>query len=328
MYTLWCHTIKYESLFCSDFLDWLSTDLNILMNDKLTACAIILVVFVSVLIVQAYDNTWKLKMVIQEKRMVIVFYDFSREAFNGIKRWGVRRLFLLLSLFVISFGTRANFMIYPISKDIHGGGSELIRIYSKSTDTQYIKIYAKRITNPGTREESEVDVANWKDGMVVTPGRLILPAGSSKSVRLTQVKTPATEEVYRVYFESVKPEKKEYITENKSLKTDLSVNIIYAALVRALPENPKVHVNASVSPEKNIVINNAGNIRVGVKDIYFCRIATVGNDCVKKSYNKNIYPGNMFDTIVNKEGFAHIFIETNNNESAEKEGEVIHLTIP
>ncbi|WP_045449953.1 fimbrial protein [Citrobacter sp. S-77] len=240
----------------------------------------------------------------------------------------MRRLFLFLSLLVISFGTCANFIIYPISKDIHGGGSELIRIYSKSTDTQYIKIYAKRIINPGTREESEVDVANWKDGMVVTPRLIILPAGSSKSVRLTQVKNPAVEEVYRVYFESVKPDKKEDITENKSIKTDLSVNIIYAALVRALPETTKVHVNASVSPEKSIVINNAGNIRVGVKDIYFCRIAKMGNDCVKKSYNKNIYPGNMFDTIVNKEGFAHIFIETNNNESAEKEGEVIHLTIP
>jgi P pilus assembly chaperone PapD len=260
--------------------------------------------------------------------MEIGFYNPSRETFNGMKRWGVRRLFLLLSFLVISFGTRANFMIYPISKDIHGGGSELIRIYSKSTDTQYIKIYAKRIINPGTSEESEVDVANWKDGMVITPGRLILPAGSSKSVRLTQVTPPATEEVYRVYFESVKPEKKEDVAENKSLKTDLSVNIIYAALVRALPENPKLNVNASVSPEKSIVINNSGNIRVGVKDIYFCRNATMGNDCLKKSYNKNIYPGNRFDTIVNREEFAHVFIETNNNESAKKEGEVIHLTIP
>lgn len=49
----------------------------------------------------------------------------------------MRKLFL--SLLMIPFVTKANFMVYPISKEIKGASSEIIRIYSKSKDTQYIK---------------------------------------------------------------------------------------------------------------------------------------------------------------------------------------------
>ncbi|HGV3635720.1 TPA: CS1 fimbrial subunit B, partial [Escherichia coli] len=111
----------------------------------------------------------------------------------------MRKLFL--SLLMIPFVAKANFMIYPISKEIKGGSSELIRIYSKSKDTQYIKVYTKKVLNPGTKEEYEVDTPNWEGGLVTTPSKVILPGGGSKSVRLSQLKDISSEDVYRVYFE-------------------------------------------------------------------------------------------------------------------------------
>ncbi|HEO8950672.1 TPA: fimbrial protein, partial [Escherichia coli] len=179
--------------------------------------------------------------------------------------------FLFLVLLLFSFVANANFMIYPISKDVHEGGSDIIRVYSKSAETQYIKIYTKKIINPGSQNEQEVDSSNWKEGLVVSPVKLILPAGSSKSVRLTQIKKIDYEEVYRIYFESVSPQKKEHEGNIKKLNTELSVNIIYAALIRVLPENKKMSANASINTNGNIIVNNTGNVRIGIKNIYFCK---------------------------------------------------------
>ncbi|EJF8153489.1 fimbrial protein, partial [Escherichia coli] len=41
----------------------------------------------------------------------------------------MHKLFCLLSLLITPFVANANFMIYPISKDLKNGNSELIRVY-------------------------------------------------------------------------------------------------------------------------------------------------------------------------------------------------------
>ncbi|HAM9020943.1 TPA: fimbrial protein [Escherichia coli] len=237
----------------------------------------------------------------------------------------MRKLFL--SLLMIPFVAKANFMIYPISKEIKGGSSELIRIYSKSKDTQYIKVYTKKVLNPGTKEEYEVDTPNWEGGLVTTPSKVILPGGGSKSVRLSQLKDISSEDVYRVYFESIKPEKQDGLSKNKSLKTDLSVNIIYAALIRVLPKDGKSDMRASLSPKSSLLIKNTGNVRVGIKDAFFCKKTSINNDdCIKKTYNKNIYPGSSFDTEVIQNGFSHIFIDSVDG-SAGKQGKRMLISI-
>lgn len=237
------------------------------------------------------------------------------------------KMILFLSLLTPPFMVNANFMVYPISKDIKEGGSELIRIYSKSKDVQYIKVYTKKVLNPGTKEESEVDVQNWEGGVVVTPSRVILPGGSSKSVRLTQLKAASNEEIYRVYFESIKPEKHERLSKGNTLKTDLSVNIIYAALIRVIPKDGKIDVRVSLSPENRILLKNNGNIRLGIKDAFFCKTPSIDNkDCIKKKYNKNVYPGSLFDTGVMQNAFSHIFIDI--DEYMGKQGERIQIGIP
>lgn len=233
-------------------------------------------------------------------------------------------LFFLLS----SFTASANFMVYPISKDIKEGGSELIRIYSKSKDVQYIKVYTKKVLNPGTKEEYELDTPNWEGGIVTTPSKVILPGGASKSVRLTQLKATSSEEVYRVYFESVKPEKHEGPSKGRSLTTDLSVNIIYAALVRVLPKDEQRGASASLSSKNSIIVSNTGNVRLGLKDIFFCKTpGAKNNDCLKKTYNKNIYPGSLFDTGIIQNGFSHILIDSNGKDAG-KQGEQILANIP
>lgn len=239
----------------------------------------------------------------------------------------MQKIILFLCLLILPPIANANFMVYPISKDIKEGDSELIRIYSKSKDVQYIKVYTKKVINPGTKGEYEADIPNWDGGLTTTPSRIILPGGGSKSIRLTQLKASNTEEVYRVYFESVKPEKQEDISKNSSIKTELSVNIIYAALIRVLPSDSKKNVSVSRSPSDNIIINNTGNVRIGIKDVFFCKTQNINDGCVKKTYNKNVYPNSSFDTMITQDGFSHIFIDSVDG-SAERQGERIKISIP
>ncbi|EJF8153514.1 CS4 pilus chaperone CsaA, partial [Escherichia coli] len=71
---------------------------------------------------------------------------------------------------------------------------------------------------------------------------------------------------------------------------------------------------------------NNGNVRAGVKDIYFCKSSNIDDSCVKKTHNKNIYPEKSFDTLVNN-NFSYVFIKLN-HEDIEKEQGLIQLKVP
>ncbi len=237
------------------------------------------------------------------------------------------KILLFVILFFNVFAASANFMVYPISKDIQSGGSETIKVFSKSKDVQYIKIYTKRVINPGTKEEQEVDIKNWDGGLIVTPAKVVLPAGASKSIRLTEINKKEQEEVYRVYFESVKPGQQDDIEEkNGRVNTDLSVNIIYAALIRTSPENPQRKLDVSIE-SNNVWIKNTGNIRLGIKDVFLCDTTSINDKCAKFSYNRNLYPDMSVDTKLGKKGFSYAVIDTKDDRN-ENSGELINIKLP
>ena len=237
------------------------------------------------------------------------------------------KILLFIILFFNVFSASANFMVYPISKDIQSGGSETIKVFSKSKDVQYIKIYAKKVINPGTKEEREIDIKNWDGGLVVTPAKVVLPAGASKSIRLTEINKKEQEEVYRVYFESVKPGQQDDIEEkNGRVNTDLSVNIIYAALIRTTPENPQRKIGVSIE-SNSVWIKNTGNIRLGIKNVFLCDTTSINDRCAKFSYDKNLYPGVLVDTKLAKKEFSYAVIDTTDGRN-ENERELIHIKLP
>ena len=60
--------------------------------------------------------------------------------------------------------------VYPMELNVNSSGTAQIRVASKSDDIQFIRVRQKKILNPGTPQEKEVEMAAWKDGgVVVTP---------------------------------------------------------------------------------------------------------------------------------------------------------------
>ncbi|WP_429622361.1 fimbria/pilus periplasmic chaperone [Stenotrophomonas sp. AN71] len=185
----------------------------------------------------------------------------------------------------------ANMSVYPMSVDIgaQGEAASTIQVYSKSEETQFVKVSVKRVLQPGTAQEHEEEVNNWEGiGLVVSPPKFALPAGGSRAVRIVGMAAPKSEEVYRVYFEQVPLPSGEAEAEGtqSAAKTKLSVNLIWGVLVRMVPADPQVALERS-GPSR---LHNAGNIRLGLLKVGRC----TGSDdasCQWQTLEKNIYPG-------------------------------------
>lgn len=189
----------------------------------------------------------------------------------------------------------ASFTVYPIAASVEADKSSLIRIYSKDSDPLYIKTYVKRIVKPGTPEEYEEVVPAWQaNSLIVSPGKIIVPAGGNKAVRLTALTPPEKEVIYRVYFESVQPTEEEPgkvsgSTGKQKLSSNVSLNVIYAALVRVLPVNKTVDVGV-IKINDEIVLTGKGSVRTAIKRIELCPTQQSSEDCSSHEIKKNLYP--------------------------------------
>lgn len=221
-------------------------------------------------------------------------------------------LFYLLINSIIPYAS-ANFMVYPISTVLQGERSSLIRVYSKSSDILYIKSYVVKIINPGTPEEKEINISNWQDNeIIVSPARIIVPAGGERAVRLTSLSQPVQETLYRVYFEGVPSavDLSGNIKDDisfKDKKASVSINIIYGALVRVLPETKHIQLNVIRGSKGEISLRNDGNVRVGLAGIELCPTEKNNDKCIYHKYERGLYPQQKTSVITrNSSGFSWI----------------------
>ena len=99
-----------------------------------------------------------------------------------------------LSLPFFSEMALANMSVYPMELNVDKSGAAQIKVASKTDDIQFIRVRQKKILNPGTAQEKEIDVASWKEGgVVVTPEKFALAAGAMRVVRLVSLTPPEKE---------------------------------------------------------------------------------------------------------------------------------------
>ncbi|QIU88231.1 fimbrial protein [Yokenella regensburgei] len=194
---------------------------------------------------------------------------------------------LVSTLSLFSGVTMANMSVYPMELNMDSSGTAKIKVASKSDDIQFIRVTQKKILNPGTPLEKEVDVASWKEGgMVATPAKFALAAGSMRVVRLVSLTPPPVESTWRVYFEGVKqPDNILLEDKNRPAATaKLGVNVIWGALVHLAPQHPVVSLKIN-SLEGKII--NDGTLRVPLKEIAVCHS---GEQCRWFKEDATIYP--------------------------------------
>lgn len=198
-------------------------------------------------------------------------------------------------IFFLFFGVcYGNLSVYPMAVDMPGDKESVsINVSSSSSTIQYVKTKVTKVMHPATKNEQEVMVNNI-DGLVVSPGMFILPAGGERNVRVISMVTPNKEEVYRVYFETVPTF--DINEENSNITHNVSINMSWGALVRLIPL--KTDAKLALSAD-NKTLSNTGNVRVHLAKLYLC-----ANGCRWENVDKNIYPGEglLLPTLMSERG--------------------------
>lgn len=194
----------------------------------------------------------------------------------------------LPALALFSQSTLANMSVYPMELNVDNSGAGQIKVSSKSDDIQFIRIKKKKIINPGTLQEQEIDITSINEGaLVVTPEKFALAAGSMRVVRLVSLIPEKKETAWRVYFEGVNqpddPSEENSISVGNA-QAKVGVNIIWGALVHLAPESANVAL--SINPAKG-TLYNSGTLRVPLKEIGIC---SANSKCKWIEEHATIYP--------------------------------------
>ncbi|RSV86547.1 fimbrial protein TcfA [Klebsiella aerogenes] len=184
-------------------------------------------------------------------------------------------------LMAVSTASLANLTVYPITKDIDvGQKATTLQVYSKSPQTQYVRVSVRRILNPATPQERE-EAAGSQQGLVASPERFVLPAGATRAVRLISLVTPTQEEAWRVYFEPVASPDDEM--NDKAQNAKVNVNLVWGVLIRLLPGVARPQLARSADGTQLL---NRGNVRLGILKVGHCMPA-----CRWQQIDRSVYPG-------------------------------------
>ena len=212
--------------------------------------------------------------------------------------------------FLIGFSAQANITIYPMAVGLDSKGEGSVRILSKTNEVQFVKTKLLKIIHPGTPEEKEIVIEpGGENSLAIMPPKFAIPGGSSKLIRFVAMDTPEKEVLYRVMFESV-PSLDETASENTttSIKTDLSVNLVWGILVTVPPRQPKIDI--SITPDHQFLQNN-GTQRVKISDVGLCQRGEKEADCLWKKDNRNLFPDKQY-TLPATAGYEKLMIKYKN----------------
>ena len=186
-------------------------------------------------------------------------------------------LLACLALIALPLPAAAQMVLSKVALEFLAGGNprDDIEVTNGGTDTLYVQIEPNRINKPGTAEESRTLYRDPAElGLLITPGRLVVPPGQSAIVRVAVIDPP--KEVDNIYRITVRP----VVGEVKSVETAIKVVIAYDVLVVVRPPQPAADLKTERNG-KTMTLRNAGNSSI---------LLTQGNQCDAAGKNCQTLP--------------------------------------
>lgn len=190
-----------------------------------------------------------------------------------------------LALLMATPTAYANLTVHPMRVAVEHQRGAQVRVYSQSAQTQYVQATVKRIVDPATDHETEVDIEPGQlDAIAVTPGKFALAGGGNRLVRVIPLNTVTEETAYRVYFEGVRGDADETsMPSEKGPAAQVGLSLIWGALVHILPADPLADMRL-----EGASLHNTGNLRLGVTTVEHCVTKT---RCQSHDITHSVYPG-------------------------------------
>lgn len=164
-----------------------------------------------------------------------------------------------------------------------------IEIISQDKETQYIATETYVVENPTDANEKRTLITDpQKSGLMITPNKMVLPAGARKLMRFLLL-NPQTDkdQIYRV---TVKPVIQG--VEEQKQKMALKVLVGYEALVIVRPTDSKIEL-VGERKGNSLTITNNGNTNANLQSGQQCN--PTGGDC-KETNVTRIYAGQTWTT--------------------------------
>lgn len=191
-------------------------------------------------------------------------------------------LFLLSLSLLLALPAQANLTVHPMRSSVDAKRGTQIRIYSQSTQPQYIQASLRRIVDAADASEHEVEVEPSEAAIAITPGKFALAGGGNRLIRVIPLQPVQQETAYRVYFEGVRGPDETGLDPADSAQASVGVNLVWGALVNVLPADgtvlPRVHGRT---------LRNEGTLRLGITSISDCE----GTRCTAHAVSRSLYPG-------------------------------------
>jgi len=184
---------------------------------------------------------------------------------------------------LLAVPSHANLTIHPMRTSIDAKKGTQIRVYSQSTQPQYVQLSLRRIENAADADEREVEVESSEAAFAVTPAKFALAGGGNRLIRVIPLQPVQRETAYRVYFEGVRgPEESAAEGGGEGAAASLGVSLIWGALVNVLPADGEVEVQVNGNELRNV-----GTLRVGITSLADCD----GARCTAHDISRSLYPG-------------------------------------
>ncbi|HEL4111943.1 TPA: pilus assembly protein [Stenotrophomonas maltophilia] len=193
-------------------------------------------------------------------------------------------LFCLLPLSaLLAPPANANLSIHPMRAAVDSKRGTQIRVYSHSTQPQYVQARLLRISNPAQVGEEEVEMEAADAAVAITPGKFALSGGGNRLIRVIPLRTVEKEAAYRVYFEGVRgPDGTLLEDEEQAAQANVGVSLVWGALVNVLPANGSVDLQL-----QGDTLRNTGTLRVGITGAAVC---TAEGVCTPQDLSRSLYP--------------------------------------
>lgn len=194
---------------------------------------------------------------------------------------------LLLSSLLSAPSAKSQMSVYPMMVLLNEQGSGQIRVLSKSDDIQFVKTSIEKVLNPGMPTERQVNInVLEEEGIIATPQKFALAAGTQRIIRLMTAELPEKETTWRVYFQGVNSLEDDSAKSSPDLAMsgNLGINIIWGVLIHLPPKTPVVALSLNKSTGQ---VFNEGTMHVTLKEFGICNS---DEDCRWINASGNIYP--------------------------------------
>ena len=163
---------------------------------------------------------------------------------------------------------------------------EDVTVFNRGEEPLFAEIEVLDVRNPGTDEEERVVVRDPESiGLVASPRRLMVPAGSRRLVRLVNLEGHGDEE--RVYRVNVRP----VAGEMEAGAMGVHILVGYQLLVFVPPVEPRVELDARREGNR-LHLHNRGNVNIRLFRGRQCDPpGDTDADCVSVE-SIRLYPGN------------------------------------